>query len=181
MGLRKLLNPMRYYVTWRNDRAFRKVCLPGVLAGIESHVQGSASKTITDLMIAAYMKDPSTNALVDAHWLDIVVSQFKVFFFAGHDSTTATLCFMYAYLNENPEKLALVRNEIDQVLGQSGLKDSANIISRLPEILSRLTYTTAAIKETLRLQPTVGSVRQAPKGFFLVHPETGTRLPVMAS
>ncbi|KPI37536.1 monooxygenase AflN [Cyphellophora attinorum] len=178
MGLQKLLNPMRYYFTWRNDRAFRKVCLPGVIAGIESQVPKGASKTMTDLVIAAYTKDCSTIAPLDPHWLDVVVSQFKIFFFAGHDSTTATLCFVYAYLNENPTKLALVREEMNLVLGKSGLQDSIAIISRSPEILSQLTYTTAAIKETLRLQPTVGSVRQAPEDFFLIHPETGTRLPV---
>jgi cytochrome P450 len=69
-----------------------------------------------------------------------------------------------------------VREEHDHVLGPNSTKAVA-AISNDPSILHRLPYTTAIIKETLRLYPPVASVRSGSPSLQLVNPETHQRFP----
>lgn len=65
-------------------------------------------------------------------------------FFAGHETTALTLTWVWTLLMDHPEKLNLLREEVDRVLGD-----------RVPgvEDLEKLPYTAMAIDETLRLYP----------------------------
>jgi hypothetical protein len=63
----------------------------------------------------------------------------------------------------------------DTVFGPD-IEGVADTTARSPGILNQSLYTTAGIKETPRLYPPVGSIRKAPRHFFLLHPETGTKL-----
>lgn len=172
----KTLNPIRPFLMRRDNRIMRNICLPYIMNAIRNKDLKEGSKTINGLAVQAYLKEHSGEGDIDPRWADIAVAQLKVFLFAGHDTTASTLSFTYALLHDNPRALAKVRDELELVFGPDidGVVDQ---IARAPEILNRLTYTTAVIKETLRLFPPVGSVRQSPKDFYLVHPETGTRLP----
>jgi cytochrome P450 len=83
--------------------------------------------------------------------------QIKTFIFAGHDTTSTMLQWLYYDLSLHPDALSRVRDEQRSIFGPS--KDSAAYHSRVealftsqPDtILASMPYTTAAIKETLRL------------------------------
>lgn len=172
----KMFNPLRPFLNRRDNRIMERICLPYIMDAVHSKGLKEKSKTINGLAVQAYLKEHSGEGEIDARWAQIAVAQLKAFMFAGHDTTASTLAFAYALLHEYPEALAKVREELDSVLG-ADVEKVADQIADAPEMLNRLTYTTAVIKETLRMFPPVGSIRQSSKDFYLIHPETGTKLP----
>jgi cytochrome P450 len=173
--LLKKLNPLRPLIMWNNNRIMRNYLLPHIRRSISEHDKVQGSKTIASLAAKAYLKSSSVDSF-DAQFIDTVIAQMKMFQFAGHDTTASTLCFAYHLLSSNPETLAKIRDEHDLVLGANP-SEAASRITAAPALLNRLSYTSAVIKETLRLFPPVGTARQGQDNFYLVHPETGTRYP----
>jgi cytochrome P450 len=137
-------------------------------------------KTILDLAIKAYAKEvqgtSKTDGIIDPSFADALISHLKMFIFAGHDTTASTLSFIYHMLHLHPETLAKMREEHDAVMG-TDRTEAAQKIRESPQLLNQLPYTLACIKETLRLCPPAGSVRQGQPGFFLTHPESGVKYP----
>ena len=78
-----------------------------------------------------------------------IVTQFLV---AGHETTAATLGFLLAELAHNPECMAKSVKEIGNILGD---RSSPNY-----EDISKLTYINACLKEALRMNPPVQSLRR---------------------
>lgn len=113
---------------------------------------------------------------MDPAFVETAVSQIKIFMLAGHDTTGSTLCFIYHLLNKNKVALEAIRAEHDEVLGSDPAAARARL-SENPQLLNQLPFTAAVIKETLRLFPPVGTVRQGFEDFFLTHPDTGLRYP----
>lgn len=68
--------------------------------------------------------------------------QLTTFLVAGHETTSATLCFTYYNLIKHPDKLLKAQKQIDEVVSDSVLT---------LEHLSKLDYIDACLKETLRL------------------------------
>lgn len=176
-SLKEIFNPRRRIELWWNNRVIRRICMHFILEGIRNQDKLEGTKTINNLAIRSYLKDFSATGTINSRWVDIAIAQFKIFLFAGHDTTASTLSFVYAMVDQYPESLLKARNELDSVFGPD-IQTTAVTMTESPELLNQLPYLTATIKETLRLYPPVGSVRQAPKDFLLVHPETGTKLPV---
>lgn len=139
-------------------------------------------QTIMSLAIKSYVNevqlvaDKSHATGVDPKFLDMAMSQLKIFMLAGHDMTASILCFSYHLLNKNPKTLEAIRAEHDDVLGEDISRAKA-LITANPHLLNRLPYTSAMIKESLRLFPPVGTIRKSPDDFFLTHPDTGLRYP----
>jgi cytochrome P450 len=98
--------------------------------------------------------------------------QIKTFLFAGHDTTSILLQWVYYALSIHPRCLETIRAEHDAVFGD---KDPREVYLAKPdETTKALSYTSACIKEALRLWPPAGSARLAPKGSgFQVHLEDG--------
>lgn len=67
-------------------------------------------------------------------------------FIAGHETTAMNLTWTFYLLSKHPEALAKLNEELSQVLG-----------GRLPGVadLPKLTYTSAVLKESMRLYPPV--------------------------
>lgn len=162
----------------------KKALLPLIRKGIAGYGSGDPrrAKTINSLAIKSYLREvPSakqTNdkTLVDPAFIEMVISQMKMFLFAGHDTTSSTVCFLFHLLHTHPDKLAKLRAELDGVFGP----DPSQTLPQLqanPHLLNQLPYAAATIKETLRLYTPVGGVRQGQEGFFLTHPSTGQRFP----
>lgn len=109
---------------------------------------------------------------LDADFLDLLLANTKVFLFAGHDTTASTLCWLVKLLAAHPRALARLRAEHDAVLGPLGAAgdddDGLAAVRAAPRRLDALPYTRAVIKETLRLYPLVGTMRQGRPGFALV-------------
>ena len=85
----------------------------------------------------------------------------KAFLFAGHDSTSTMLSWLYYYLPQFPEVMNKMKEEHELVFGQDG-KDTEAIkqqILETPTKLSELKYTMQCMKEILRLYPPGATAR----------------------
>ncbi|KAI1172628.1 cytochrome P450 4V3 [Nemania sp. FL0916] len=107
---------------------------------------------------------------------DTLISNLKAFLFAGEDTTASTICFMFKRLQDNPECLRLMQEEHDRVLGPKPDKVQ-EILTADPNLLYKLPYTLAVIKETLRLHPLASTSRDIPEAFDLIVPCESSTAP----
>ena len=77
------------------------------------------------------------------------------FLVAGHETTSATLSFAYYNLVKCPEKFYKAQHQVDEVVG-----DNVLTVDMLP----KLTYIDAVIKETLRENSPIPVVSVRPQG-----------------
>jgi cytochrome P450 len=101
---------------------------------------GERGDDLLSLLLDA--RDEDGNALDDQHVRDEVMT----LLFAGHDTTTSTVAFMFYELDRNPEARAVLEAEQDDVLG-GGPPEPAHLTGTA---LPRLEL---AIDETLRMYP----------------------------
>ena len=153
-------------------------------------------KTGIDLALEEYFIEKgqdvnATDATMDAEFRKGAIDNLLILLFAGHDTTSSTLCYWYVplilshpehipteldsyhYLQKYPHELAKVRAELDSVFGANtpaGPQLTAN-----PYLVNQLEYTLAVIKEILRLWTPASSVRIGRKGFFLTDPKSGEK------
>lgn len=73
--------------------------------------------------------------------------------FAGHETTSGLLSFLFVFLIQNLEALKTAQEEVDRVVGQGPVT---------PDHMSKLPYITACLRETLRLWPTAPNPRVVP-------------------
>lgn len=104
---------------------------------------------------------------LDAHVLDQTCDQLKTFLFAGHDTTSIVLQWAFYELSRTPRVLESISRELDDVFGPD--PSPAVVRDKLlapngGELLSKLPYTTAVIKEILRVYPSSGTGRLVPEG-----------------
>lgn len=76
---------------------------------------------------------------------DEVREQILIFLLAGHETTSMSLTFAFHLLGRHPDIQQKVRDEVKDVLGDNP-PTAAQLIGELP-------YTTAVLKETMRLYP----------------------------
>jgi hypothetical protein len=178
-GILMQINPFRPFKMWYNNRIMHQYLVPHVEKSIYNQAETANYKTITSLAAKAYsseVKSSSNSEQIDPKFVDMAISQLKIFIFAGHETTASALCYAYHLLQTNPETLSKIRLEHDTVLGPNCGEATAKIKSS-PHILNQLPYTAGVIKEVLRLFPPVGTVRQGQAGFFLTQPDSGVRYP----
>ncbi|RYO88454.1 hypothetical protein DL762_003748 [Monosporascus cannonballus] len=93
--------------------------------------------------------------------------QISTFLFSGHDTTSILLSWVFYELSRTPHALSAVRAELDKLFGPdpSPSEVRARLLSgHAEELLNRMTYTAAVIKETLRLWPPGGTGRMTKPG-----------------
>ncbi|KAI1137908.1 cytochrome P450 [Hypoxylon sp. FL0543] len=180
LDLKKLLNPLRPLKHRIYNRIIRNELVPYINDTAQNYEKVEGPKTIVALALKEHInetQDYSARGNIPHDFIERVVKHIKIFMFAGHDTTATILAYIYYLLSENPDKLAKVRAEHDEVLGPDPA-GAAHLIRADPTILNKLPYTLAVLKETLRLFPPVGgTIRQSSPGHFLTHPETGERFP----
>ncbi|KAH7029272.1 vera protein [Microdochium trichocladiopsis] len=177
-----------------NNKVIASYVIPEILTKI-GEAEGQTSqqpqesqntKTAADAAIFGAVKDKKSMAngkgiagslANDSDFMDKLIANLKAFLFAGHDTTATTICFMTHELGKRPECLQKLRDEHDEVLGPDPSKASA-VLHKSPHLMYQLPYTTAVIKETLRLHPLAATLRDAPKDFSLVSKETGVAFPL---
>jgi len=93
-----------------------------------------------------------------------------------HATTAASLCYLYYVLDTHPAVLKRLIEEHEDFLGADPAEASTRILAE-PTILKRLTYTTAVIKESLRLFVGAGTIRSGIKGYDLIDPRNNQRYP----
>ncbi|KAI9851999.1 MAG: hypothetical protein M1838_002122 [Thelocarpon superellum] len=155
------LNPMRPLVTWWYGRQMDR--LLGQMLDERAAKRASGAtvgrKTAIDLAL-----DAQQGSAVDPAIRQQAIDQFKTFVFAGHDTTSSTISYVFYLLSLHPDCLARTRAEHDQVFG-SDLVQSAERIRATPHLLNQLPYTLAVIKETLRMFPVADGIRGGEKGY----------------
>lgn len=137
------------------------------------------NKSIIDLALKGYKASATTKSsrTMDATFEAIARAQIKLFLFAGHDTTSGTICYAYHLLSSNPHTLALLRAEHSRVLGP--VSSTPSRIADSPHLLNALPYTLAVVRETLRLFPPASIVRAGSPSFVITNPDTGIAYPTV--
>ncbi|KAH7060755.1 cytochrome P450 [Macrophomina phaseolina] len=109
----------------------------------------------------------------DATFLRYGAAQTRLFLVAGHDTTSSTLTYALHLLHTHPPALARLRAEHDAVFGPDASAAGARLASD-PSLLNALPFTTAAVKETLRLFPPASGIRMGGADTVLTTAGTGS-------
>lgn len=112
--------------------------------------------------------------------LDLTCDQLKTFLLAGHDTPSATLAWVFYELSRCPRALSAVRTELDDILGPGTDPESISTLlssAAGPDLVGRMTYIIAVIKETLRLHTPASTARySAPGNALTIRTPTGQEL-----
>lgn len=134
---------------------------------------GNKSRSVLALSLA----DVQT---VTPDLLQLIVDQIKTFLFAGHDTTSTTLQWALYELSRTPRALKTLCSELNDIFGEDPspavVRDA--LLSGGEETMRRMSYTSAVIKEVLRLYPPAATGRMVPPGtgFRLRMPDDGREL-----
>ena len=117
------------------------------------------SKAVIDLVLQAYIsKDAKIPEKLNAEFRLFAIRQIRTFVFAGHDSTSSTICYILHLPALNPDALASIRAEHDPVFGTES-SAATSMLQERPHLTNSLPYTTAVIKEAMRLFTPAGCTR----------------------
>jgi len=108
-----------------------------------------------------------------------LIDSIKTFFFAGHDTTSSALSWCYYLLHRYPETQRRLTAELDRYFPPG--TSTAQKIRQDPYIINKLEYTTAVLKETMRIFPSASTLRQTKSKYPATHtnftdPRTGTQI-----
>ena len=168
----KRWNPVRPVMEWYNSRQMDSYIgkeldkrYDSYLAHL-AHGDVAPSKSVISLALEGYLEQkrsqkppPTLDPIFKAH----ATCQIRTFLFAGHDTTSSTICHIYYLLSKNPSSLEKLRGEHDSVLGRD-LDAAGMLISDNAHLLNQLTYTLAVIKESMRLFPPASGIREGVDG-----------------
>ncbi|KAI2466197.1 cytochrome P450 [Annulohypoxylon bovei var. microspora] len=129
------------------------------------------SRSILSLSLQGDVDDLTSQAVDEA------CDQLSTFLFAGHDTTSILLSWMFYELSRTPYALKALRRELNDLFGPDS--NPSTVRNKLlsndgKDLLNRMRYTNAVIMETLRLYPPAGTARKTEPGAGLsVHTPTG--------
>ena len=149
-------------------------------------------KSVVDLAIDAWQqehrasgKEIGANQTMTGSFRKDIIDQIKTAIFAGHDTTASTISYALYLLHFHPKCRKGLATEIDSVFGENSSKDTiSEAMKRDPYIINKLEYTTAVLKETLRLFPPASTLRKIPEAsdpskiVYMTHPKTGQKFPL---
>ena len=133
-------------------------------AGDMANAKGTekSNRSIIGLSAESYMRERAsgrTNRKMDKAFRKFTKTQTRTFLFAGHDTTSSTMCYTYYLLSQNPSTLERLRAEHDAIFGRD-YTEIASILSEQPQLINQIPYTNAVVKESLRLFPPSSSMRE---------------------
>ena len=76
-------------------------------------------KAVIDLVMQAYMPgDAKASRTLDTQFRSFAIHQIRLFVFAGHDSTSSTICYLLHLLSTTLDVLAKIISEHDTIFGK---------------------------------------------------------------
>ncbi|KAK4175369.1 cytochrome P450 [Triangularia setosa] len=183
-------NPFKRYLTirplvlWYNNRIMDRLIGQEIDKRYTEHLhqQGSnqkRSKSVMSLVLAQFLEEAQVKGAPPplTEFKKLVAPQLRGFLFAGRDTTSSTLLYCFHLLATHPEALKKLRSEHGEAFGAKLNASKAHqTIAQEPQRLNQLPYTTAVIKEVLRLFPPSASLREGRAGVDLVD-DQGRRYP----
>jgi len=170
------MEPRTKIYRWRLSRQIDKLLKDLIKQKFSEQKQLASSKKSRSVLSLS-LQDTDT---IDATLLTQTSDQLKTFLFAGHDTTSILLQWIFFELSRTPHALAAVRAEFDDIFGPD--PDPAIVRDKLlaqgEEVTRRMSYTSAVVKETLRLYPPAGTARMSMPGSGLTVrlPESGAEV-----
>ena len=140
-------------------------------------IDDKGAKAVIDLVLQAYafQSRKEKPKKLDPEFRAFAIRQVRLFLFTGHDATSSTICYAFHLLSQHPNALAKLRKEHDRVLS-TDVSAASSLLNSKPTLLNELIYTTAVIKETLRLFPPAASSRQGKPNVTIID-DLGTPCP----
>jgi cytochrome P450 len=182
----KIYQPLRPFMQWYNTRRMNRWLSTEIDARFSSRkelddaVKLKRSKPVIVIALDTYLSkctnDQAKSISLDTTFKAFAITQIKLFMLAGHDTTASTLCYLYYLLYNHPSCRAKLVAELDAVFGTE-VSRTGDLIKSSPHLLNKLSYTTAALKETLRLFPPGSSLRVGNPNFTLSVPGFSTPFP----
>lgn len=131
----------------------------------------AGDRSVVTLAIEAYMAENKHTDLMkspklEEHFARYASYQIRLFLFAGNDTTSSTIVYVYHLLSLHPEVLEAMRKEHHSVFGRDVSK-AADLLVERPALLNQCKYTMAVIKETLRLYPPAATMRAGRPGISI--------------
>lgn len=161
-------NPIMWWVQYYYSRKMTRI-LGGILEdrfatknSSESYnsrtmVTSKRGKPAIDLALDEYAKEVTTTnggddgvgrdrtGGIDSTFKTTAIDSMKSFLFAGHDTSSSTICFIFHCLSMNPEQAARLRQEHDDVFGVD-IEETGERLKQEPNLANQLPYTAAVIK-----------------------------------
>ncbi|KAI3393506.1 hypothetical protein diail_4183, partial [Diaporthe ilicicola] len=155
-------------MNWNRERIRRKFAskLDRLLKNIvkDEYAQIKAGETKSRSVLALSLQ--GTEELTP-ELLQQTSDNLRVFLFAGHDTTSILLQWAFYELSKSPQQQRAIRAELDELFGTDADPDVVREKLLAPggtEILSQMVYTSAVIKEVLRIHPPAATVRMSQPG-----------------
>ncbi|KAK2880697.1 hypothetical protein FQN49_000466 [Arthroderma sp. PD_2] len=155
------LTPGLRRVVSRNSGIMRDILLPQVQSRLSEVLDSKNHKTVIDLAIKD-LKESGQQPTPEL--MNIILANTKVFLLAGHDTTSQAICWLFYEINKYPDILQKLRAEHDQVLGPDP-KSANKVLQQNPHKINELPYTTAVIKESLRIHTSANTFREGSSNF----------------
>ncbi|KAF2856648.1 cytochrome P450 52A12 [Plenodomus tracheiphilus IPT5] len=147
----------RYIYSQRLDTAI-KSSIQERFAAMKQDQSGTRDRSV----LALAFKNITT---MTPEMLQSITDQIKSFLFAGHDTTSTLIQRLLYELSIRPGHLEKLRAEHDAIFGD---RDPMEVFRKQPgDTMKALVYTSACIKEALRLWPPAGSARMSHNGLKL--------------
>ncbi len=157
------LNFARWYMHWWNGRQMDRYIAKELDKRYDEYKadpDNVRKKAVMDLVLQAYIpeKAAAKPEKLDPEFRAFAIRQIRLFLFTGHDSTSTTVCYSLHLLSTNPDTLARIRAEHDEVFGPD-ISALPSMLREHPHLANSLPYTTAVLKEVLRLFPPASASR----------------------
>jgi cytochrome P450 len=134
------------------------------------HSDSRRTKSVIALALEGYLATHDEKLLeatkLDDHFAKYATYQIRLFLFAGNDTTSSSIIYVYHLLFQHQDALSRTRQEHDSVFGTDP-SAAAKLLRECPALLNKCSYTLAVIKETLRLFPPAATMRQGRNGVSL--------------
>lgn len=156
------------YNTWKMNRYISNE----LEKRFASREKRGKTKHVIDLALETYLKENQTKGAtgsLDPEFKRRAIDNVNIFIFAGHDTSSSSICYCFYHLSRNQEALSAMRREIKEIFGFDPSK-IGELIKDDPWLLNKMDYGLAVIREVLRLHPPASSVRAGAKEYVLLPP-----------